>query len=240
VSVAHIAGKGKSGGGKPLLVAGCTGPEILKLIHAINNTCALERERFDIVGFADIDPDLIQHGHRGLPVWDERELSSESFADTGVVINVATSTGLRWKVVRNFMGVGFKDFPVMVHPGVDLFGVTLGEGTIVHEGVHLGMDVTIGRFSLLLIGVLVNHEATIGECAFLGPGSIVLGRARLGDRVYLGAGAVVFPAVTVGADAVVGAGSVVRHDVPDGATVAGVPARILALGEGRSRCDDGG
>jgi len=49
----------------------------------------------------------------------------------------------------------------------------------------------------------------------------------LGDRVRVGANAVVLGPITVGDDAVVGAGAVVVHDVPAGAVVGGVPARVL-------------
>jgi serine O-acetyltransferase len=49
----------------------------------------------------------------------------------------------------------------------------------------------------------------------------------LGDRVRVGANAVVLGPITLGDDAVVGAGAVVVHDVPPGAVVGGVPAKVL-------------
>jgi len=50
--------------------------------------------------------------------------------------------------------------------------------------------------------------------------------------MLLGAGAKVLGNVEIGRDAKVAAGSVVLHDVPPGATVAGVPARIVAWSSG--------
>ncbi len=49
----------------------------------------------------------------------------------------------------------------------------------------------------------------------------------LGDRVRVGANSVILGPITIGDDAVVGAGAVVVRDVPAGAVVGGVPAKIL-------------
>jgi maltose O-acetyltransferase len=46
--------------------------------------------------------------------------------------------------------------------------------------------------------------------------------------VYIGAGSAITKGVTIGARATIGAGSVVTRDVPEGATMAGVPARDVA------------
>jgi acetyltransferase-like isoleucine patch superfamily enzyme len=43
----------------------------------------------------------------------------------------------------------------------------------------------------------------------------------------IGANATLLPGVVIGTDALVGAGSVVVEDVPDGAIVAGNPARVI-------------
>ena len=50
---------------------------------------------------------------------------------------------------------------------------------------------------------------------------------RIGDRVWIGTRAVVLKGVTVGDGAVIAAGAVVHDDVPPGAVVAGVPARVV-------------
>jgi serine O-acetyltransferase len=91
--------------------------------------------------------------------------------------------------------------------------------------------------------VFIDHGTglVVGETAIVGDDVSILHEVRLGgtgkergdrhpkvrDGVLLCAGAKVLGNVEIGRDAKVGAGSVVLHDVPPGATVAGVPARIV-------------
>lgn len=53
------------------------------------------------------------------------------------------------------------------------------------------------------------------------PSAIVLQRAKICE------GAVVKQYVTIGKNCMIGAGAVVLHDVPDGATVVGVPGKKI-------------
>jgi serine O-acetyltransferase len=95
---------------------------------------------------------------------------------------------------------------------------TIGGGCIVAHGVGLviGGGTVIGEDCTLL------HGVTLGEVRF-----DELDCPRIGNRVTIGAGAKVLGGITVGDDAVVGAGAVVLSDVPPGAVVAGVPARVI-------------
>jgi acetyltransferase-like isoleucine patch superfamily enzyme len=72
----------------------------------------------------------------------------------------------------------------------------------------------------------VDHECRIGAGAHVGPGVRLAGRIEVGERAFIGTGAVVLPRLTIGDDATIGAGAVVVRDVPAGAVVTGVPARI--------------
>ncbi|MFC2171133.1 acetyltransferase [Acidobacteriota bacterium] len=207
-----------------LLIAGCKGPDILKLIAAINRK---SRKRYEIVGFLDVDATLIQNGFRGYSVWDENKIEVKDFKGCSVCINVASSMPLRNKVVEKLRERGFKEFQALVHPDVDLWGVQYSEGIVVLGGCFIGPDVIIGPFSVLLMGANINHETKVGAYTFFGPSCTILGRVTVEAGAYIGAGAVLFPNVKIGAWAVVGAGSVVRKDVSPGEIVAGIPARSI-------------
>ena len=107
-------------------------------------------------------------------------------------------------------------------------------------GTKIGRDVYIG------IGVLIDplypELIMLEDGCFLGIGcrlltheitadNFRLGRVVVGAGSVVGAYATVRSGVTIGRKATVGFHSFVNRDVPDGATVAGVPARILAKKE---------
>jgi len=75
------------------------------------------------------------------------------------------------------------------------------------------------------MGAQIHHDCRIGSFSTIAPGACLLGAVTVGEEVFVGANATVLPHRRVGSHAVVGAGAVVTKDVPEGATVTGVPAR---------------
>ena len=120
--------------------------------------------------------------------------------------------------------------------------------------VDYGAHVHIAAGAFLNFGCVILDvcEVRIGARAQLGPHVQLLaadhprdpaaraaGRENgapvtLGADCWIGGGAVILPGVTVGDGATVGANAVVTRDVPAGATVAGIPARLIARPAGHS------
>jgi serine O-acetyltransferase len=83
-------------------------------------------------------------------------------------------------------------------------------------GVHINPGAVLGRDCDLA------HRVTIGASAMGRKGVPVLG-----DNVYIGTGAVLIGKIKVGSGAKISANTLVMTNVPDGATVMGVPGRIV-------------
>ncbi|MGN7253301.1 serine O-acetyltransferase [Arthrobacter sp. SAFR-014] len=81
--------------------------------------------------------------------------------------------------------------------------------------------------------IVVNSRAKIGRfCRIHSATNIGVangGVPVIGDFVYIGPGAVIYGDITIGDGVVIGANSVVNKSVPAGVTVAGAPAKTIAL-----------
>ncbi|HEX5161111.1 MAG TPA: serine O-acetyltransferase [Steroidobacteraceae bacterium] len=102
--------------------------------------------------------------------------------------------------------------------------------------VDLPAPTRIGKGSVLKhsgLGTVVHRRAIIGDRVRINPGVVIGGRSGhkpvpvIEDDVEIGVGAKVLGPVRIGRGAIVGANAVVLHDVPPGAVVVGIPARIL-------------
>ena len=102
------------------------------------------------------------------------------------------------------------------------YGIQIPAGTKIGYGFYIGHGV----------GIVINGKTIIGNnvnvSQFLSIGSTKGTPATIGDNVYIGPNVCVVEDVKIGNNTTIGAGAVVINDVPDNATVVGVPAKVVS------------
>jgi serine O-acetyltransferase len=104
-------------------------------------------------------------------------------------------------------------------------------GVEIHPGAKIGRRLFIDHG----MGVVIGETTEIGDDCLIYKGVVLGGTTlekkkrhpTLGNRVIIGSNATVLGAITIGDGARIGSGSVVVKSVPAGATVVGVPGRIV-------------
>jgi serine O-acetyltransferase len=103
---------------------------------------------------------------------------------------------------------------IEIHPGAKIgrrFFIDHGMGVVIGETAEIGDDCTL------------YHGVTLGGTTWRKEKR----HPTLGNNVVVGAGAKILGPITVGDNARVGSNSVVVKDVPAGATVVGIPGRVV-------------
>ena len=105
---------------------------------------------------------------------------------------------------------------IEIHPGA-----TLGAGILIDHGM----------------GVVIGETAELGDRITIYQGTTLGGTGKekgkrhptVGDNVVIGAGSKVLGNIKIGSNSKIGANSVVLDDVPEGATVVGIPGKVVKI-----------
>jgi len=128
----------------------------------------------------------------------------------------------------------------VAHLGRMLTGIEIHPGARIGRGFFIdhGTGVVIGETAEIGDNVTLYHDVTLGGIAPSVDSAAQRNRKRhptLEDEVIVGSGAQILGPITVRRGARVGANSVVLNDVAAGATVVGMPAKVV---RGRRPEDD--
>ncbi len=107
------------------------------------------------------------------------------------------------------------------------------------NGCMIGRNAEFGPGFVLMHpnGIVINGGVKGGSNIAI-EGGVVIGVARqglpielpvLGHDIYIGAGAKILGGIRIGNNVRIGANAVVVHNVPDGATVVGIPAKVVKI-----------
>lgn len=97
------------------------------------------------------------------------------------------------------------------------------------NGVHIGSSVLIAAYAYIGPG---NHKFDNLDTPIIEQGMVPSSGVRIEDNVWIGTRATILDGITIGKNAIVGAHALVTKDVPEGAIVAGSPAKVIRMRAG--------
>lgn len=164
------------------------------------------------------------HGMAGFKAW---RASQDSLEGTYAALAIGGMHGQDRQALAQQLRTQGLTLPSLVHPTATMSGTAqLGEGSQILAHAVVAADASIGEVCIINNSANVDHECHLSNGVHIAPGAILCGCISVGENAMIGAGAVILPRLKIGKGAIIGAGAVVTHDVPDGATAVGHPARI--------------
>ena len=209
----------------PLFIIGCGGfgREVFSIIEALESSGSVPHP----TGFIDDNPcaaNLLHVAALGTRVVGSVEDLIGRTEPFSAILAIGSASAR--ESIADLLAFSPVTFPTLVHPDTTIgCDVRFGEGVVVAAGSRLSTNIQIGRHVQIDQNAVVGHDCNLGDFSRLNPQTCVSGTVTIGRGALVGANATVLQGLHVGDRTIIGAGSCVVKDIPDDATVKGVPAR---------------
>ncbi|MDE5758015.1 MAG: NeuD/PglB/VioB family sugar acetyltransferase [Allobaculum sp.] len=195
----------------------------------------LRESGIEVIGFLDDNDDTKNKSFGGLPVIGHTDTLPELKEKFGVeaIYCPLGNNKIRVEFLQRARELGYK-IPNYIHPSVNISpNVKIGEGVYILLGSNIMPFTEIEDFVMISMNVNVAHHNILRKGTFLSTGCNYGASIIAEEGTYCGIASTIMTGITrLGKDCLVGAGAVVVRDVPNGAVVAGVPAKVLRYKEG--------
>ena len=183
----------------------------------------------DVIGFLDDDTTHV-NTVGGLPLLGKTDVLPDLKDKFGVeaVYCPLGNNELRVKFLQQAKALGY-NIPNYIHPSVIVSpNVKLGEGIYILLGSNIMPFTEIEDCVMISMNVNVAHHNILKKGTFLSTGCNFGASIVAEENTYCGIGSTIMTGLhRLGKDCLIGAGAVVIKDVPDGAVMAGVPAKLI-------------
>ena len=194
--------------------AGGFGREAVWTVERINK--ASQQPQWNVIGFADDDPEKASGNFEGYPMLGSCEQASKDHPGASVFVAIGDNR-IRRDIYRRLRG---HDFPAFIDPSAQVSPTTeFRHGTYIACEAVVSVGTEIGKFVIINARAGIGHDSKVGDFANIAPGVSLSGHTVIGEDVFMGTNSCTAPGMTVGAGATVACGTPVLKDVEPGTTL---------------------
>ena len=175
---------------------------------------------YRVAGFTASDDRIEADEFGGLPVVPFSRVT-EKFASADhemfVAVGYAKLNRVRERICNEARAKGYRLLSYVSSRASSWGDTKLGDNVFVFEDNTIQPFVSIGDGTILWSGNHIGHHSTIGPYCFITSHVVVSGHCRVGARCFLGVNATIADSTAIADDNLIGPGSLIQKDTEPGA-----------------------